>query len=440
MEQTPFDSGAPIGMPSLTPNPQIGANLPPSRPTKKPKKTLFLIPLALVFLAMIGGGAFYLQGQNEIRAREEKLAALRQEIKKIVLQDNALVLEMLDDGALDHITYAEFFKRADKNKEERDVLIRKLRATETGPYGEQVGHFVKLMETENEWVRAEEAVSRASLEASSKWDVYKSATEQTQEVEGAVSKASRDYAAAPYGEDYAETAALNYARSRLASAGETTKSALDEWKVASDNHKEKKASAAVVVADWMRNEPLYYPNFAPKRAILDLLVKKKRDYIGDEVPSGNSTKNGGKSKSAPPNVIETSSDADSSDATASDTSTSHSVAVSKPSPTPSAPTRVRSLAPLDGERFSVTRTDEITTDFAAELSDDDLRYAINEMFARFGMTFKDKEYQAQFEGNDWYSPEDKWKPAQIKRAMTARERANLDILSAERSARSSRGE
>jgi len=73
-------------------------------------------------------------------------------------------MEMLDDGALEHITYAEFFKRADKNKEARDVLIRKLRATETGPYGEQVGKFVRLMETENEWVRAEEAVSRASLE------------------------------------------------------------------------------------------------------------------------------------------------------------------------------------------------------------------------------------------------------------------------------------
>ncbi|PQV64091.1 YARHG domain-containing protein [Abditibacterium utsteinense] len=439
MEQTPFDSDAPIGVPSPYPNPLNDFNASPPRRSQKSKWLIFA-PLALILLALIGTGTFYLQKQNEIHAREEKLAALRQDIKKIVLQDNALVLEMLDDGALDHITYAEFFKRADKNKEERDILIRNLRATESGPYGEQVGHFVQLMETENEWVRSEEAVSRAGLEASSKWDIYEAAIAQTQEVSGAVSKASRDYAAAPYGEDYAETAALNFARSRLASADESTKSALDDWKTASDDHKEKKASAAVVVADWMRNEPLYYPNFAPKRAILDLLVKKKRDYIGAEVSNGGATKNEGNSRSAPSNILETSSDSSSSDASVSSNSEPSPVAVPKPSPTPSAPTRVRSLEPLEGERFSATRTDIINSDSAAEMSDEDLRYAINEMYARFGMTFKNKEYQAQFEGKSWYSPNERWKPAQIKRAMTSRERANLDVLVAERSARSSRDE
>lgn len=417
MEQTPFDCDAPVATPSSSPAPQTVVSLPLSAPVPKPKKRLLLAPFAL-----IGGGLFYAQRQNEIRAREEKLAVLRQDIKKIVLQDNALVLEMLDDGALEHITYAEFFKRAEKNKEERDVLIRTLRSTETGPYGEQVGNFVRLMEAENEWVRAEEAVSRASLDLSGKWDAYKAADEQSQEVVGAVSKARRDYEAAPYGEDYVETAALNFARSRLDSASENVKAAFEEWKEASDRWKEKKDSAAVVIADWVRNEPLHYPNFAPKRAIMSLLVKKKAAYIGVGTSGEGTPRKATRSTSSP--IAETPSG-----------NTSTGDIEPKPSPTPNAPTRVRSSQPLDGELFSQTRTDEISADYAAQLSDEDLRYAINEMFARFGMTFKDKELQSQLEGKSWYSPNERWKPDQIERAMTSRERQNLAILTSERSAR-----
>lgn len=239
-----------------------------------------------------------------------------------------------------------------------------------------------------------------------------------------MSKARRDYEAAPYGEDYTETAALNFARSRLDSASESAKAAFDEWKEASDKWKEKKDSAAVVIADWMRDEPLHYPNFAPKRAIAGLLVKKKTNYISAETSGEGTSKKAAKNTASP--LVETSSG-----------STSTGDIEPKPSPTPSAPTRARSSQPLDGELFSETRTDEITADYASQLSDDDLQYAINEMFARFGMTFKDRELQAQFEGKSWYSPNDRWKPDQIERAMTARERQNLAILTAERSARSS---
>jgi hypothetical protein len=232
---------------------------------------------------------------------------------------------------------------------------------------------------------------------------------------GSVSQASTDYEAAPYGEDYDEAAALSFARSRLNSASETATETLTEWKTASADWKAKKNTAAVLIADWMRREPLYYPNFAPKRAVLDFLVKKKTDHIGADVTPDTETP-----KIGSPKVIKAS------------TNTS---AGPEPIPTPAYPTRVRSTEPLEGERFPATRTDEIGLDYVYNLNDDDLRYAINEMYARFGMTFKDKSYQANFEGKSWYQPNDEWTPAQIKRAMTARERTNLEVLVGERNSR-----
>ena len=54
----------------------------------------------------------------------------------------------------------------------------------------------------------------------------------------------------------------------------------EEWKSAQDDLGAKKNSAAVTVADWMRNEPNWYPNFAPKRDVTEFLRRKKIDYVG----------------------------------------------------------------------------------------------------------------------------------------------------------------
>ncbi len=226
MEPTPFDDTPDETIAPLQLEKQSGAPMQPRR--KSP--LLWSVPLAVIVLILAVVG-FNFQRQNAAnRERETKLAALRGDIKKIVLQDNALVLEMRDDGALQHITYAEFFKRADRNKEERDNLIRTLRATEAGPYGEQVGHFVKLMEGENEWVRAEEAVSRAGMDASGKWESYKRISDASENASQDVAEANTAYLAAPYGYDYAEKAQLDMARSRVASMSEVSKTAFDEWK------------------------------------------------------------------------------------------------------------------------------------------------------------------------------------------------------------------
>ena len=415
MESTPFDEAPDEPVASVQLEKQSGAPMQP-RPTRP---LLWIVPLAVIalILAVVG---FNFQQQNAANsARETKLAALRGDIKKIVLQDNALVLEMLDDGALEHITYAEFFKRADKNKEERDNLIRTLRATEAGPYGEQVGHFIKLMEGENEWVRAEEAVSRAGMEASGKWEAYKRVSQASDEASQDVTEANTAYLAAPYGYDYAEKARLDIARARVTSMSEGSKDAFDEWKTARDDLKAKENSAAVTVADWMRNEPNWYPNFAPKRNVAELLRRKKLDYVGTE--SGSS----GESAS----VTQTSSGKNSTLETEN--------AEPRPTPTQSVPTRVHTLEDLPGERFPQTRTRDLDSYEIGQMSDEDVRYAINEMFARYGMTFRDKDLQAQFEPYKWYQANDKWTPNQIERQFSKREKRNADLLAAERNDRQS---
>ena len=416
MESTPFDE-APDELVAPVPlEKQSGAPMQP-RPRRP---LLWIVPLAVIalILAVVG---FHFQRQSAAnRAREEKLAALRGDIKKIVLQDNALVLEMLDDGALQHITYAEFFKRADRNKEERDNLIRTLRATEAGPYGEQVGHFVKLMEGENEWVRAEEAVSRAGMEASGKWESYKRISDASEDASQDAAQANSAYLAAPYGYDYAEKAQLDIARARVASMSDNSKTAFDEWKSAQDDLSAKKNSAAVTVADWMRNEPNWYPNFAPKRNIADLLRRKKLDYVGAE--SGSS----GDSASVTKNSDNKNSTPETSD-----------VAAPQATPEPAVPTRVHTTEDLPGERFPETRTRDLDADEIAQMSDEDVRYAINEMFARYGMTFRDKDLQAEFEPYKWYQPNDKWTPNQIERQFSKREKHNADLLAAERNDRQS---
>ena len=414
MEPTPFDDAPeePVAPQQLEEQPGAPMQPRPRRPW------LWIVPLAVVALILAVIGSNFQRQNAANQARETKLAALRGDIKKIVLQDNALVLEMLDDGALQHITYAEFFKRADRNKEERDNLIRTLRATEAGPYGEQVGHFVKLMEGENEWVRAEEAVSRAGMEASGKWESYKRISDASDDASQDVAEANTAYLAAPYGYDYAEKAQLDMARARVASMSEGAKTAFDEWKSAQSDLGAKKKSAAVTVADWMRNEPNWYPNFAPKRDVTEFLRRKKVDYAGaTNDASGDSakvTKVADDKKSAP----------ETDDA-----------AEPQATPQPAVPTRVHTLEDLPGERFPQTRTRDLDADEIGQMSDEDVRYAINEMFARYGMTFRDKDLQAQFEPYKWYQPNEKWTASQIERQFSKREKHNADLLAAERNDR-----
>ncbi len=387
----------------------------PSTPMqRKPNPALWAIPLALVLLGASGVGISLYRKQQQVAAREQKLSALRAQLKKIVLQDNALVMEVLDEDALEHITYGEFFKRAGKNKEARDELVRELRATESGPYGEAVAHYIELLETENKWVRAEEAVSNASLDASTKWDSYQRALKQTEKVSGQVESSYQAFLAAPYGSDFSQRMDFKMARSNLENASEASRASFAQWSEAQSAWNDKKRAAALVITQWLRDEPEKYLKFAPKRDVAALLNARKTSYAG-----ASSTSKSGSNDAAQITPIDN-----------DDTNTS-----TTPIPEPAVPTRVRAGKPLDGERFPQTRMQDIDEEYASNLSDEDVRYAINEMFARYGMTFRDKSLQSQFEQTTWYRPDEKWTMPQIKSAFSQRERDNLDILTRERDSR-----
>lgn len=57
-----------------------------------------------------------------------------------------------------------------------------------------------------------------------------------------------------------------------------------------------------------------------------------------------------------------------------------------------------------GERFPETRTRSLTLGEVGDWSDEKLRYAINEMFARHGAEIENPVVRRQFAGFDWYHP------------------------------------
>jgi hypothetical protein len=89
-----------------------------------------------------------------------------------------------------------------------------------------------------------------------------------------------------------------------------------------------------------------------------------------------------------------------------------------------------------GERYPETRIRLIDADFARGLEDGQLRYAINEMFARHGAVFQVKEINDVFKGMPWYHPNKELGFDEIESLkFTAIEKANLEKLGAERNSR-----
>lgn len=91
---------------------------------------------------------------------------------------------------------------------------------------------------------------------------------------------------------------------------------------------------------------------------------------------------------------------------------------------------------LAGERFPVTRSQLLGPDDLQSWSEADLRYAINEMFARHGATFpKNQEVQQRFDDMAWYRPRIGLDFNTIEADFNEIERANLLVLGAVRDQR-----
>ena len=106
------------------------------------------------------------------------------------------------------------------------------------------------------------------------------------------------------------------------------------------------------------------------------------------------------------------------------------------SPTPTLP-----IATGDGERFPYTRTRLITQQEAAAMSYADLRYAINEMYARHGADFPGQRAIANwFRQFEWYHPRTGVPTSEIENEFSETERANVLVLAKYRDQRRASGE
>jgi len=81
-----------------------------------------------------------------------------------------------------------------------------------------------------------------------------------------------------------------------------------------------------------------------------------------------------------------------------------------------------------GERYPETRSRIIRAPEVEQWSVEKLKYAINEMYARYGLEFKDKAVSDQFRQFPWYRPDSSLSVEQIESRFTEAETNNVKLL------------
>ena len=72
------------------------------------------------------------------------------------------------------------------------------------------------------------------------------------------------------------------------------------------------------------------------------------------------------------------------------------------------------------------------------MSDEQIDFAINEIYARHGLVFGDMNLRKDFLGLGWYKPKSELSTRQVEATFSKVERHNANALSAERKLRSQR--
>ena len=89
---------------------------------------------------------------------------------------------------------------------------------------------------------------------------------------------------------------------------------------------------------------------------------------------------------------------------------------------------------LAGERYPETRLDELGIEVES-MSEAQLNFAINEIYARHGLVFGEMNLRKHFLGLGWYKPKPDLSSAQVEATFSRLERQNAGLLAAERKAR-----
>jgi hypothetical protein len=115
----------------------------------------------------------------------------------------------------------------------------------------------------------------------------------------------------------------------------------------------------------------------------------------------------------------------------------------RPSPSPAVPTPTpivivvtatpipnRQPSALAGEHYPETRTQYLSSGDIDNWSYANVRYALNEIYARHGFEFESAPIRNQFLKFDWYHPVYGRTQSETERLMSSREHANMQLLAA----------
>lgn len=105
----------------------------------------------------------------------------------------------------------------------------------------------------------------------------------------------------------------------------------------------------------------------------------------------------------------------------------------------SADSKSNNSGDFPGERFPQTRTTALSESDVSNWSTADIQYAINEMFARHGADFPNKQVSSNFAQFAWYHPQLGVDLDRIEASMPNVERWNVQILGNARNARQNGG-
>ena len=90
---------------------------------------------------------------------------------------------------------------------------------------------------------------------------------------------------------------------------------------------------------------------------------------------------------------------------------------------------------LAGERYPETRLNTLDPSDVAAMTDAQLNFAINEIYARHGLVFGDMNLRKHFLGLGWYQPKPDLSADEVAETFSKLETRNADMLADERTAR-----
>ena len=230
---------------------------------------LKIFSAVIVIVAAIIGYHFY------------KVHSLRQQLETVAVRDNILIAEVLEvEENSPNITFVEYLEKMAKNRTERDELKRKVELIE--PYGnkEMLVQYAQLFDSENEYVRAEEARLRQIMKYSADKKDLEAATQRGEEAVRRIKAGQASFMSESWLER--DMAKKSQHTLDLVDEGEVQwnfeKSSNEDLRASATGLTEAVASSMKAADALERDEQTHYPDFLPNRNLKKQFQQKKVVY------------------------------------------------------------------------------------------------------------------------------------------------------------------